>query len=180
MSKRITVPAGQFWDPDKEEFVYTKEQTLTLEHSLLSIKRWESKWHKPFLSNKPKTIEETVDYIRCMTLTQNVDPRVFYALSQENVNEINAYIEDPMTATWFSKSAQRKSREVVTSEVIYYWMIKLGIPFECEKWHFNQLMTLIKVCNEKDAPKKKMSRSAILSRNNELNRARRQAMHSSG
>lgn len=177
----IHIPATEQWDETKQEFVSTKEITLQLEHSLVSLQKWESKWHKAFLSKKEKTAEETIDYIKCMTITQNVSDDVYSCLTQENINEINAYIENPMTATYFSEQENNKSnRETVTAELIYYWMITLQIPIECKKWHLNQLLTLIRVCNIKNQPPKKMSRRDIMSRNAALNAARRKQMNSKG
>lgn len=178
---QITIPATEQWDERKQEFVTVKEQTLQLEHSLVSLSKWESKWCKPFLSKNDKTNEETIDYIRCMTLTKNVDPDVYYCLTQENVKQIHDYIEAPMTATTFSKDQKRStSREIITSELIYYWMIALTIPPEYEKWHLNRLLTLINVCNIKNAPPKKRSTRDIMSRNAALNAARRKQLNSKG
>lgn len=177
----ITIPAGEEWDPTENLFIYVKEQSLTLEHSLVSISKWESKWNKPFLSKTQKTYAETIDYIRCMTLTQNVDPSVYYRLTNEIIEEINKYIDAPMTATTFSNSKTKApSREIITAEIIYYWMIALQIPFECQKWHLNRLLTLIRVCNIKNSPPKKMSKKDLMKRNHSLNAARRNAMHSNG
>ena len=177
----ITVPATESFDPISETFFNTKEQKLVLEHSLLSISKWEAKWEKPFFAkNERKTMEESRDYIRCMTITQNVDPMVYYALTEENYNDILHYMERPMTATWFSQDNRPPGREVITAEVIYYYMVALQIPFSCEKWHFNKLMTLIRVCNEKNKPPKKMGKRAIMSKNQALNAARRQKLHSMG
>jgi hypothetical protein len=178
---QITIPAVELWDERKQEFVTTKEQTLQLEHSLVSISKWESKWCKPFLSKQEKTFEETLDYIKCMTITQNVDPEVYNYLTNENIEEINMYIEDPMTATYFSDDKTVKpNREQITAELIYYWMIALNIPFECQKWHLNRLLTLIKVCNIKNQPPKKRSRKEIMSRNAALNAARRKQLNTKG
>lgn len=177
----ITVPSVELWDEAKEEFIKTKEQTLQLEHSLVSVSKWEAKWCKVFLSKKEKTYEETIDYIKCMTITQNVDPDVYKYLTKENITQINDYISAPMTATWFSDEKNRPgSNEQVTSELIYYWMISLQIPFECQKWHLNRLLTLIKVCSIKNKPPKKMSRSDIMRRNASLNAARRRQLNTSG
>lgn len=184
---QITIPAThkEFFDEKKQEFVYvdTKERTIVMEHSLISISKWEAKWKKPYLDNKtPKTNEETLDYLRCMTITPNVDPNVYKALTEENYKEIKAYIDDPMTATTISKMPGRTSRrEIITSEIVYYWMIAQQIPIEFEKWHFNRLMMLIKVCTIKNDPKKnKMSRSAIMEQNRALNKARRAKSGSKG
>lgn len=152
----ITIPATTLWDERNEKFVKTKGQTLQLEHSLVSLSKWESKWGKAFLGKSVKTDEEILDYIKCMTITQNVDPEVYNSLTNENIQLINKYIEAPMTATRFSETKNGKtSREVATAEVIYYWMIALNIPFECQKWHLNRLLTLIRVCSIKNAPRRK-------------------------
>ena len=178
---RITIPAAELWDEVNQEFVSTKEQTLQLEHSLVSLSKWESKWNKAFLGKQEKTNAETLDYVRCMTITQNVKPDAYRCLTSENINQINDYIDAPMTATHFSNEQQGGvNRETVTSELIYYWMIALNIPFECQKWHLNRLLTLIKVCNIKNTPPKKMSRQQIMSRNAALNAARRKQMNSRG
>lgn len=176
----IKIPAKEQWDEKREEFIYPKEQTLQLEHSLVSLSKWESKWCKAFLSNN-KTNEEILDYIKCMTLTQNVDPSVYNNLTPENITQINKYIDAPMTATYFSEDVNgRNSREIVTAELIYYWMIALNIPFECQKWHLNRLLTLIKVCNIKNAPPKKRSKREIMSRNAAINEARRKRLNTRG
>lgn len=178
---QITIPASEMWDEERQEFVYTKEQTLQLEHSLVSLRKWESKWCKVFLSKDPKTYEETLDYIQCMTITQNVDPIVYRRLTDDNLLEINKYIEAPMTATtFFDDKIGRTNREVVTAELIYWWMITLGIPFECQKWHLNQLISLIKTCNIKNSPPKKRSKREIASRYADLNAARRKQLNTRG
>lgn len=177
----ITVPAFEMWDEKNEKFVNIKECTLQLEHSLISLSKWESKWCKPFLFTKEKTEEETLDYVRCMTLTPRVPPEVYYGLTSENIKAINRYIEAPMTATCFGADRNgRGNREIVTSELIYYWMIALNIPFECQKWHLNRLLTLIRVCNIKNQSPKKMSRREIMSRNAALNAARRKQLGTNG
>ena len=178
---RITIPAIELWDENKEEFINTKEQTLQLEHSLVSLSKWESKWNKPFLSKDTKTEEEELDYIKCMTITQNVDPNVYKFIPLNIREEIKEYINAPMTATWFSEDKNTKSNsEQITSELIYYWMVAQNIPFECEKWHLNRLITLIKICNIKSQPPKKMGKKAIMSRNAALNAARRKQLNTKG
>lgn len=177
----ITVPANEFWDEAKQEFVYVDKTILSLEHSLISLSKWESRWEKPFLSKDKKTHEETVDYIRCMTLTKNVDPVVYDGLTSENYKLIDDYISSPKTATWFREnSVAKRSSEQITSELIYYWMVALGIPFECEKWHLNRLLTLIRICNIKNQPAKKHSKRDIMNQNAALNAARRAQTHSRG
>ena len=178
---QIVIPAEELWDEARNEFVTKKEQTLHLEHSLVSLSKWESKWCKPFLSKDIKTFEETVDYVKCMTITQNVNPEVYNRLSDENIKQINDYIDAPMTATWFSDDKTKKgSNEQTTSELVYYWMISLNIPFECQKWHLNRLLTLIRVCNAKNQPAKKMSKRDIMSRNAALNAARKKQLNTKG
>ena len=177
----ITIPAGELFDDNTQTFITTEKQTLRLEHSLVSLSKWESKWCKAFLSKEEKTKEETIDYIKCMTITQNVDPNVYKFLSHSNITEINKYIESPMTATTFYEDKQSsRSRETITSELIYYWMISLNIPMECQKWHLNKLLTLIRVCNIKNAPPKKMSRRETANRYAALNAARRNKLNSKG
>ena len=179
---RITIPVGEEqWDDEKEIFIYPKEQTLQLEHSLVSLSKWESKWCKPFLSRKEKTLEETIEYVKCMTLTQNVGPEIYQYITSTCIDQINAYIDAPMTATTFSKrQASEGNREQITAELIYYWMIALNIPFECQKWHLNRLLTLIRVCDIKNSPPKKRSLSEIMRENSALNAARRQKSNSKG
>lgn len=177
----ITIPESEQWDEVNEEYIYTKAQTLQLEHSLVSLSKWESKWCKPFLSSNDKSLEETIDYVKCMTITPNVDQNVYRCLSNGNIEEINKYIAAPMTATWFSEDkVSRPNREIVTAEIIYYWMIALNIPFECQKWHLNRLLTLIRVCDKKSQPPKKMGKNEIMSRNAALNAARRKRYGSKG
>ena len=170
----ITIPESEQYDPIRNEFFNIKKQTLVLEHSLLSISKWESKWHKPYLSKDDKTEEELLDYIRCMTISQNVDPMVYYSLAPKDIKEIFDYIGDPMTATTISNHKSSRSREIITSEIIYYWMVTLNIPFDpCQKWHLNRLLTLIEVVSIKNQPAKKMSSREIAQRNSSLNAARR-------
>lgn len=179
---RITIAPPEQWDEIKNEFVYVKPQTLQLEHSLVSLSKWESKWCKPFLSKEKKTWEETLDYFKCMTLTQNVDPAIYGYLTNAHVRQINAYIDSPMTATTVPKrkDGPHGPREQITAELIYYWMIVQNIPFECQKWHLNRLLTLIEVCGYKNTPPKKMSRNEIAARNTSLNKARRKHLNSRG
>lgn len=177
---RITVPPSEIWDEEKEEFVVIgKEQKLQLEHSLVSISKWESKWCKSFFTTRDKTNEEILDYIKHMTLTQNVPSYVYQNLTFENISEIKAYIEAPMTATVFMHNEER-SRDTITTELIYYWMISLNIPFECQKWHINRLLTLIRVCSLKNTPPKKMSDREIMRRNRELNELRKKKWNTKG
>lgn len=177
---QIVIPDRECWDESRNEFVTTKGQTLQLEHSLVSISKWESKWNKSFIFTREKTPEETLDYVKCMTITQNVKPEVYRQLTKDDYDRILGYIDAPMTATTFPKSNDRPSNEVITSELIYYWMFSLNIPMECQKWHLNRLLTLIRVCNVKNQPAKKMSKRDIMSRNAALNAARRKRYNSKG
>ena len=178
----IKVPISpEGWDDKNECFVEPEVKVLRLEHSLVSLSKWESKWCKPFLSKQEKTDEETLDYIKCMTLTQNVDPSVYDHLTRENIEQIRSYIDHPMTATTFNNNQKTGSnREVTTSELIYHWMITWGIPFECQKWHLNRLLALIRVCGIKNTPGKKMSQSEILRQQHDLNAQRLKAMNTRG
>ena len=178
---RIIVPAAEYFDEINEEFIYKKEQHLQLEHSLVSLSKWESKWNKAFLGKQEKTEEEILDYVRCMTLTQNVDPEVYSRLSAENYAAINSYVEAPMTATrFYEDKTQKGSKDTVTSELIYYWMIAHNIPVEFQKWHLNRLLTLIRVCNVKNSPRKKRSKREMYQRNAALNAANKRRFNSKG
>ena len=188
---QITVkadPNKELYDPIENVFSsLQKDETLILEHSLISLSKWESKWHIPFLDkNHPKTDEQTIDYIRCMTLNKNVNPNVYLFLSKENIEAINSYIEDPMTATWFNEKEIPRSGPLthmaITNEIIYALMIQYRIPVEFEKWHLSRLMTLIKVVNElnTDHSKSKKSRSEFLSDRDKLNEMRKAKYNTKG
>lgn len=177
----ITIPEKEMFDEKTQEFFTEKAQTLQLEHSLVSISKWESKWCKSFISKKEKTYEEQLDYIKCMTLTQNVKPEVYDRLTKQHFDEIFGYINAPMTATYISEQGDgRPNREIVTSELIYCWMISLNIPFECQKWHLNRLLTLIKVCNIKNQPPKKISKAEASRNYAAMNAARRKRLNTTG
>ena len=174
---QITIPSAELYDEQTNKFVKVKEQTLCLEHSLVSLSKWESRWHKPFVNDNRKTTEETRDYIRCMTLTQNVNPYTYYALTDNIIRQVQDYIDDSMTATWFSQQSETKTKkQQITNELVYYWMFKLGIPKECEKWHFNRLITLIKVYDAQEQKTKPMTPSERAA----LNAARKKQYNTRG
>lgn len=177
----ITVPKREFWDESTETFFTTPEIKLVLEHSLISISKWEMTWQKPFLGKDDKTTEETLDYVRCMTINKNVPNYVYKALTAQDMELITSYLDNKMTATHITRRRRaQKSSEVITSEVIYYWMIMYGIPFECQKWNLNRLLTLIEVCEIKSGNAPKMSRNEIIKQNAALNAARRAKHHTKG
>lgn len=177
----ITIRSEEQWDEAKEEFIPSVEKTIRLEHSLVSLSKWESKWCKAFLGKQEKTYEETIDYVKCMTITQNVDPNIYNHLSAENFEAINKYIEAPMTAAYFFENPNApKSRETIVAELIYYWMIVYNIPAQYEKWHLNRLLSLIKMCEMKSSPGTKMSAKDIASRNAALNAARKKRLGTKG
>ena len=178
---KITIPDREFYDEETNQFFTVKGQTLCLEHSLVSLSKWESKWCKPFITKEKKTVRETIDYIKCMTLTQNVNPEIYQLIGDDIIDQVNEYIDAPMTATTFSRKEKRSSsREQITSELIYYWMVALNIPFKCEKWHLNRLLTLIRVCEIKNEPPKKMSNKELMSRNAAINESRRKKWNTKG
>ena len=181
---RIEIPLSpEGWDEEKQEFVEPTVQVLQLEHSLVSLSKWEAKWCKPFLSDTEKTHEETIDYVRCMTITQNVDPSVYTHLTQKNIDMINEYMGAKMTATWFSddkRKGKKNKNKQITNELIYYWMSSLNIPMECQKWHLNRLFTLIQVHDAENTPSNKMSKKETMNRNRMLNEARRKQYKSKG
>lgn len=181
----VTVPQTEYFNERTQKFVVSKPHKLALEHSLVSLSKWEAKWKKPFLSTKDKSSEELLDYIRCMTMTQNVTEETFRDLAchPEILHQITEYIQDSMTATTFTSFEESKAgmnKQVVTAELIYYWMIQYNIPVEFQKWHLNRLLTLIKVCDVKNGPKKKVPKGKVYSRNRQLNAARRAKLGSRG
>lgn len=176
----LIIPRVELYD-EENGFSYIRGQTLRLEHSLVSLAKWESKWNRPFISRNSMTNEETLHYIKCMTITQNPDPILLKQIQKYHLRTIYEYMEEPMTATTFKEDhSPYGTREVVTAEIIYYWMTAFNIPFSCEKWHLNRLLTLINVCNKKNQPKKKMSRGQILKQQHELNAARLKALGTTG
>lgn len=176
----ITVHVPERFDEATFEIFPEYSKTIQLEHSLVSLAKWEAKWHKPFLGKTEKSVEECRDYVRCMTITQHVESTLYQYISNENIQKINEYIEDPMTASWINDKNKSKNGRIVTAELIYYWMIALNIPVEFQKWHLNRLLMLIQICNEENKPQKKRSKKDLYSRNAALNAARRKSHHSKG
>lgn len=178
---RIEIPEREYFDERTERFGTIKATTLYLEHSLISISKWEAKWHLPFFDSE-KTNEQTLDYIRCMILNREIDEKSYYAnlLTADDIKKINDYINDPMTATVITDDGRRGRNQKVTSELIYCWMIQFNIPAEFEKWHINRLIMLIRVCGEENKPKKKMSRKEIMAQNKALNAARKARLNTRG
>ena len=174
----VIVPAREYWDETLEQFTSQDERVLQLEHSLISISKWESKWRKPFLANTgDRTVEESIDYIKCMTLSRSVPPEAYLALTQENVDAVADYINQSQTATWFNEAPGVKksstSSQVVTSELIYYWMITYNIPAEYQKWPLSRLIALIRICETKSRPPQKMSKADVRAQMRKLNEQRR-------
>ncbi len=177
----IRVAGVESFDDKMQEFVEEGGTLLELEHSLVSLSKWESIFEKPFLGKEEKTPEEVLAYVKAMTLTQNVPAEIYHQLSEKNFEQINAYIEAKTSATWFAdQPGAPQSREVITSELIYYWMVVFQIPFECQHWHLNRLFTLIRICNIKQSKPKKMSRAEMADRNRRLNEERKKQLGTKG
>jgi hypothetical protein len=177
----LTVSGGELFDEATQTFLSTEDVTLHLEHSLLSLSKWESKFLKPFLSNSSKTTEEILWYIRCMIIDNNYNENCLLHLSQSNLEEINAYINSPQSATTFGSMPESRGRgEVITAELIYYWMVAFTIPITCETWHINRLFSLIRICNIKNSKPQKGNRNEIAARNRALNEQRKQQLNTTG
>lgn len=178
----LVIEGEEYWDDELEEFIYPASFTLEMEHSLVSLSKWESIWEKPFLGPEKKTDEEAMSYIKIMTLTPDVPPEIYSKLTNHHANQINAYLEAKMTATWFKElpNKGRRGKEIITAELLYYWMITCNIPLECESWHLNRLFTLIKVCNEKNSPPKKMNTQEALTDRARINAERKAKMKQQG
>jgi len=177
----IVVPAVEIFDEETQTFKESESFTLNLEHSLVSLSKWESEFEKPFLGRDEKSTAEIIAYIRCMTISPEVPSYLYLQLSPDNLNSVNEYINKKMTATWFpDEQNQPRSREVITAELIYYWLIALQIPLEVETWHLNRLFTLVRVVNMKNQPAKKLSKREIGARNSALNAQRRAQLGTRG
>ena len=180
MPKTIYVAGAELYDNAKGMFIDVKPQTLVLEHSLISLSKWEAKHHQMWLEKKDKTGAELLDYIRCMTINGNVPDTTYYALSEQNFKDILEYMEDPMTASSVYEPPRKSRNEPVSSELIYYWMIQYGIPFECEKWHINRLLMLIRICSRKSASMTKADKKAMDQRRAAINAQRRARLGTKG
>lgn len=178
----IVVKSAEFYQPSINKFINTQECTLTLEHSLISISKWESKWKIPYFSDTPKTERQYIDYLKCMTIGNVKEPNVYYALSSENLQEISEYMADSMTATTFTtkQNQKRGKADTITAELLYARMCTYGIPFECQKWHINKLLTLIKVCDLQNSPRDRMGKKETSMWNAEQNAARRAKYNTRG
>lgn len=176
----IILPKREMFDERTSEFLVEEEIELQLEHSLVSLSKWESLHEKPFLAKGEKSDAEVLSYIRAMILTPGVPDTITNRFTHGDFAQINAYIDAKMTATWFSDTPAPPSREVITSEILYYWMLTFNIPMECQHWHLNRLLTLIRVCNVKNQPAKKMSKAEVASRNRQLNAQRREKFGTTG
>lgn len=154
---------------------------LSFEHSLISLSKWESQYKKPFFDKKEKTSEEGAAYIKYMLVTKNVPDEFLNSLSKDNVKELTEYINDKQSATWFKDDpGSKNSSEVITSELIYYWLVQFNIPFEVESWHLNRLMTLVKIAGIKQTKPKPMSKAQQADQYRRLNAERRAASGSTG
>lgn len=178
---RIVIEGEETFDEETKTFDTLNDVVLDLEHSLISLSKWESKFQKPFLTHAKKSSDEVFEYLKAMIVTPDVDPDVLYRCSQETIYKIQEYIDSNQSATKFGMMPERRgSGETITAELIYYWMIAFNIPFECEKWHLNRLFALIRICNLKNSKPKKMSKHEIAARNRELNAQRRAELGTSG
>jgi len=179
----VIVSGDEIFNEETSEFSSVGDFVLELEHSLLSLSKWESKFEKPFLGKDEKTAEELMWYVRAMILNPIYPSDLFARLSRENLDEINAYIESKQSATTFGHMPEHRTRgraETITSELIYYWLVAFNIPFETETWHLNRLFSLIRICNIKQSKPTKMSRNEVAQRNRELNAQRRAQLGTSG
>lgn len=186
---KLDIPKGEWWDDENERFVMTNPCVLNMEHSLISIYRWESKYKRAFLNEKDqKTKDELIDYFRMMTISKPASDKVYELISEnaELISKISEYLEDTMTATTFAINdagdSYNPKKTIITAEIIYYWMVTFSIPFECEKWHLNKLFTLIRVCAIKNQPpnQNKMPKSELYARNRELNAKRKAEFNTRG
>jgi hypothetical protein len=168
----LKVQLVEGFDNSTGKFVDLEVYELELEHSLVSLSKWEEFFHKPFLSDEKKTPEETLYYIQCMVLDGEIPDEVWGKLTEAHMQQINDYINDPHTGTTFSGGNDKPSRERISSELIYYWMTALQIDWQAQYWHLNRLMTLIKVANLKNQPQKKMNQREAAQRFADLNRQR--------
>jgi hypothetical protein len=178
---RIIIEGDELFNNETQTFEITDDVVMDLEHSLVSLSKWESKYQKPFLASGMKTSEEIFGYLKAMVLTPNVDLDALYRCSQENIDKVQEYIDSSQSATTFGTMPERRGPgEVITSELVYYWMVSFNIPFDCQYWHLNRLFSLIRICNIKNSKTKKMSRSEIAQRNRDLNNKRKAELGTSG
>jgi len=178
---RLIIEGDESFDEETNTFETFNDVVIDLEHSLISLSKWESKYKKPFLSSEEKTSEEIFGYLKAMIVTSDTDPDVLYRCTQADIKRIQEYIDSSQSATTFGSMPERRGpSEVITSELIYYWMVAFNIPFECEYWHLNRLFSLIRICNIKNSKPTKMSRNEVAQRNRELNAQRRAELNTTG
>lgn len=175
---KLLIDSFDVWDDNSQEFITYDKKTICLEHSLLSVSKWESIYKKPFLNESEKSPQEVIDYFKCMLIDES-DSVYLNNISDKDVQKIQEYIEDPMTASWVSGDTSR-DRSVITSELIYYWMVSAQIPFETERWHLNRLLMLIRIFGEKTNPSRKKSRAQIIEEQRRLNNERRAKLGTNG
>jgi len=181
MPLTVTFPGRDLYDQESGKFITIEKTMVTLEHSLISVAKWESKWKRSYFIKEPMTLEQSIDYISCMCLTKNIDPKIFRTMDKETAQKISDYIADPMTATTINRRNKRPSRKIITNEVIYFWMCNFGIPFDpCQKWHLNRLMTLIDVAAAEEAGEQKMPRREMLQQRAMLNAQRKAKYNTHG
>lgn len=177
----IVIEGEESFNNEEQTFETLNDVVIELEHSLLSVSKWESKFQKPFLAAGKKTSEELFEYLKAMVVTPSIDLDVLYSCSQKNLDTIQEYIDSSQSATTFGVMPERQGLgEVITSELIYYWIVAFKIPFECQTWHLNRLFALIRICNIKNSKPKPMSRMELAQRNRELNAKRRAELGTTG
>lgn len=153
----IHIPELEFYDESNNEFFTRKPLDVSLAHSLISISKWEGIWKKAYFpSSYQEGLQgglEELSYVECMIIGKTPSYVPMYLL-QNHKRELHEYINDTQTATTLHQLGPRKGvTPTITSELIYYWMIKFGIPFECQRWHVSRLLALIEVCNNKENAK---------------------------
>lgn len=179
----------ELFDEETNTFLHPVGKKLHLEHSLLSISKWEAEWEIPFL-NTDKTSEQSLSYIKCCVLDDDFDELLLNTLSDKNILDFNAYLSKGMTAKKIidlrsSLSQKRKSRrpasqKALTSEDIYYSMIQFHVWKECEEWPLQRLLSLLQLCSLKSNSTGEMSKSDQAKFYREENARRKAKYHTNG